>query len=312
MLSRLANRVYWLSRYMERAGNTAKTCNAYANLLLDLPAGTEIGWHTLVTIHGADRLFSELYSGRKEDDVMDFLLFDERNPASVYSSVCFARENARTSRDILPSETWEIVNSLYLNMKSLAADKVSRSKRSIVMSNVMHNVMRLEGMLNSGLSRNNTNRFIQIGRNLERADTTTRVLDVGSVLLTEGRSSLLRCHEGVVWMYLLRSMNSYQMYRQEVKRKVVGEDVVRFLVFDKCFPRSVTFCTDQIKQYAWELNSPEKTLRTVACIEKELENFSPEVITAEGISSHMDEIQKMLCELNQAVEETWFNTNKDI
>jgi len=312
MLSRLANRVYWLSRYMERAGNTAKIANAYANLFLDLPVGTGIGWHTLVEIHDSVELFEELYTEINEDNVMNFILFDERNAGSLYSSICFARENARTSRDILPSETWEIVNSLYLNAKVEKSEKVSRSRRYLFMNSVIHNVMRLEGMLNSGLSRNNTYKFLQLGRNIERADTTTRVLDVGATLLSEGLSSLFHSHEGVVWMNLLRSMNAYQMYRQEVRRKVVGVDVVRFLIFDKEFPRSVTFCVEQILQFSGKLPNPVEIIAMVDRIENELNSFTPENFTAVGISRHMDELQKMLAELNNSIDETWFSANIEI
>lgn len=312
MLSRMANRVYWLSRYMERSGSTAKIANAYANLFLDLPLGTEVGWHTLIQINGDDEHFASLYDSGEEDDVMSFLLFDERNIGSIHESICFARENARTTRDILPSETWEIINSLYLVSKREKSAKLSKSRRYLYLNNVIHNAMRLEGMLNSGLSRNSTYDFIQLGRNLERADTTTRILDVGSPLLTEDRSNLLRSHEGVIWMNILRSMNAYQMYRQEVRRKVVGEDVVRFMVHDKSFPRSVAFCVSQIREFAAKLPNPENVFSTIKLLEDELASFEPEAVTAEGISFHMDKIQKLLAEPHNTIEETWFNTSIDI
>jgi len=312
MLSRLASRIYWLSRYMERSGNMAKITNAYANLFLDLPVGTEVGWHTLIQINGADKLFSKLYDEKTEDAVMDFLLFNEENYGSIYSSICFARENARTSREILPSETWEIINSLYLVSKKEKSERISKSRRYLYLNNVIHNVMRLEGMLNSGLSRNNTFNFIQIGRNLERADTTTRMLDVGSTLLTEDRSSLLRSHEGVIWMNILRSMNAYQMYRQEVRRRVVGEDVVRFMVHNKHFPRSVAFCISSIREYSMTLPNPDEVISKIELLESELHNYEPEAITAKGISIHMDNIQKLLAELHNSIEDSWFNTNIDL
>jgi uncharacterized alpha-E superfamily protein len=312
MLSRMANRVYWLSRYMERAGNTAKIINAYANLFLDLPAGTEIGWHTLVDIHDANELFSARYDSKNEEDVLNFLLFDETNFGSIYSSICFARENARTTRDILPSETWEIVNSLYLAVRKEVGETTSRTRRFQFLREVMSNVMRLEGMLNSGLSRNNTFKFIQLGRNIERADTTTRILHAGSLLLTEGRSNLLIRHEGVVWMNILRSMNAYQMYRQEVKRKVVGKDVFKFLLFDKCFPRSVTFCIDQIMQYASTLHNPMEIIAMVNTIENELYSLNPDDITDLRIRRQMDELQKLLGELHNSIEDAWFNNNLEL
>ncbi|PLX69525.1 MAG: alpha-E domain-containing protein [Denitrovibrio sp.] len=312
MLSRIANRVYWLSRYMERTGNTAKTVYAYASLFLDLPAGTGTGWHTLIEINDAEELFAELYDKKTEDNIMNFLIFDERNPASMYSSICFARENARTSRDILPSEVWEIINGLYLTAKAEKSEKISRSRRYSYLNSVTNNVMRLEGMFNSGLSRNNTYSFIELGRNIERADTTTRILDVGSTLLVEGKTEFMIGHQGVIWMNLLRSMNAYQMYRQEVKRKVVGEDVVKFLLFNDEFPRSVAFCIDQIMKFSAKLPNSDKIIEMSNRIKFGLESFSTENVTAERIIKHMDEIQKLLAELHNGIDESWFNTSIDI
>jgi len=102
------------------------------------------------------------------------------------------------------------------------------------------------------------------------------------------------------------------MYRQEVRRKVVGTDVVRFMMYDKEFPRSVAFCVDKIMQYASTLPNPMDIIAMIDTIEHELNAISPKDVTAEGTNKHMDDLQKMLCDLNNIIEDSWFYNNNEI
>ena len=113
-------------------------------------------------------------------------------------------------------------------------------------------------------------------------------------------------------MNILRSMNAYQMYRQEVKRKVEGKEVVRFLLHDKLFPRSVAFCLNQIIQFAGEMPNPERITTAAREIEKELERFRGLELTAACVSKEMDDLQKMFGCLHNTIEDTWFNSNINI
>ncbi|MEM9728262.1 MAG: alpha-E domain-containing protein, partial [Myxococcota bacterium] len=114
MLSRVAERIYWAGRYLERAENTARLVNTYANLLLDLPEETGVTWSQLLKIVALDDLYAERHRKAKEEKVLRFLLVDERNPGSILSSLREARENVRTTRDVVPTEVWESVNEFYL------------------------------------------------------------------------------------------------------------------------------------------------------------------------------------------------------
>ena len=300
MLSKVANRVYWLARYMERAEDIAKLVNVYTNLMLDMPKGTDIVWYNLITIMGAEESFNELYTDRSENSVMSFLISDGNNPCSLISSMCFARENARTTRDILPSEAWEVVNELYLMVKKEKDNLDTRSKRYMFLTNMIKGGQRLEGMLVSGLSRNDTYNFLQIGRLLERADTTTRILDTGSGQKMKGT-------EGIVWMNLLKTMNAYQMYRQSVRRKVASADVIDFLLKDTQFPRAVAYCAQSIVYLASKLPNNQLVWEKAANVKIMLDTFFASKACAKDMHELMDKIQIALSAVDAAVNDTWFN-----
>ncbi|MDX1529610.1 MAG: alpha-E domain-containing protein, partial [Gammaproteobacteria bacterium] len=113
MLSRVAENLYWLGRYMERAENTGRIVNVNGNLLLDLPKGIAPGWQPLIEITGSGNFYRKSYNDFEERNVVKFLVGDPQNPGSIISSLSMARENARTIRDIIPRESWELINELY-------------------------------------------------------------------------------------------------------------------------------------------------------------------------------------------------------
>jgi len=236
MLSRVAERVYWMARYLERAENTARLMNVYSNLLLDLPRGTKVGWHTLIDITGANEDF--IASGRSDDErsVMRYLI-SEQNGISLFSTLAMARENARTTREIIPSEAFEQINDIYLFIRENASGQISRSARNQLLEQIIEYCQQLTGLLAGCLSHNHVHRFIRIGRNLERADMTTRIVDVGSSsllpeLIPESGVELESAepYQDMLWMSVLRSLSGYQMYRQNVENRVNAEDVVKFLL----------------------------------------------------------------------------------
>ncbi|MGE4319561.1 MAG: alpha-E domain-containing protein [Deferribacterales bacterium] len=305
MLSKVANRVYWLARYMERAEDIAKLVNVYTNLMLDMPKGTDIVWYNLITIMGAEETFNEMYQDKTENSVMSFLISDAKNPCSLFGSLCFARENARTTRDILPTEAWEVVNELYLLVKKEKDNLDTRSKRYNFLTSIIKGCQRLEGMLVSGLSRNHTYNFLQIGRLLERADTTTRILDAGSMILSAGQK--MKGTEGIVWMNLLKTMNAYQMYRQSVRRRVASSDVIDFLLKDTQFPRAVEYCVDSVGYLASKLPNNDPVQVKTKAVKNLLESFSAKDSSMKNMHDLMDQVQICLYDVDAAVNDTWFN-----
>ncbi|MBT8147268.1 MAG: alpha-E domain-containing protein, partial [Gammaproteobacteria bacterium] len=217
MLSRVAERVYWMARYLERAENTARLMNVYSNLLLDLPRGTKVGWHTLISIAGVQEEFDATGRTADERTVMRYLI-SEQNGMSLLSVLAMVRENARTTREIIPAEAFEQINNIYLFLKDNASGQISRSARNQLLEEVIIYCQQLDGLLAGCLSHNHVHRFIRMGRNVERADMTTRIVDVGSSSLlpdlmpdsaTDDEST--EPYQDTLWMNVLRSLSAYQM-----------------------------------------------------------------------------------------------------
>ena len=183
MLSRVADSIFWMNRYIERAENVARFISVNLHLLLDLPEIFEGQWGALVEITGDKQGFHERYGHADQQSVIDFLVFDAENPNSIVSCVSAARENARSVREIISSETWEAVNEFYLDMRdSSAQGKIQQDPHAFLRS-VSRSSHLIEGVLSETTSRSEGWHFARMGRSLERADKTTRILDIKYFLL---------------------------------------------------------------------------------------------------------------------------------
>jgi uncharacterized alpha-E superfamily protein len=179
MLSRVAERVYWMARYIERAEDTARLVAAYNHLVMDIPRGSQPEWDVLVRILDADAVFDKWFRVRNEQNVLRLLIGEAEAPCSIPNAVHAARENVRTTRDVLPDEVWELVNELHLYTKEAAEKSVGRRSRQEYLEQVITRTQVINGVLRSTLCRDHSYRFIKLGQLLERADMTTRVIDVG-------------------------------------------------------------------------------------------------------------------------------------
>ena len=190
MLSRVAEQLYWFGRHVERAENTARLVNVNANLIMDLPRPFKRIWANMIGITGSNDLFYRAYGTADEKSVLQFMLTDEGNPSSMACCVRMARENARSSREILPVEAWETINEFYLYVKNNPASGMRPGERHKYLNSVIRYCRQITGMLFSGMSHGSAYGFVRIGRNLERADMSTRIIDVGCVnLLPAGDES---------------------------------------------------------------------------------------------------------------------------
>ncbi len=247
MLARTVENVYWLARYLERAENTARLVSVNTHLLLDLPAGIAPGWLPLVDITGSRALFDSRYERAGEHDVVQFLIADRDNPGSLVSSLDLARENARALRDVLPAEAWEELNRFFIQLSEELPAGLSRRarfdflKRSILMSQT------LTGMLEGTMSRNDAHTFMMLGRNLERADMTSRIIDVRSAQLLPASAAELSPFDTIQWMSVLRSLSGYEMYRLRRRARMSRADVLEFALRDEQFPRACLFCLRQME-----------------------------------------------------------------
>ncbi|AHF00670.1 hypothetical protein THIAE_01805 [Thiomicrospira aerophila AL3] len=307
MLSRVAERVYWVARYIERVENSARMILVHSNLMYDLPKKIDISWYRLIELVSAEALFDELYDAKTEKNVMAMLISDTRNPSSLVSSLRHARENIRTTRDILPKETWNMINQLHLMLASRESDLSSRAKRNDLMEEVIRACQAMTGMFSGTLSQNETFSFLMLGRNLERADMTSRLLDEGGFFLGQQKHlEQVQAYENVLWANVLRSVSGYLMYRQHVQTQINGEDVVRFLLNDRKFPRSVTQCLQTIEQVIQQLPDGELVKQQVASLRVYLQEWRNFEAGSEELHGYLDQLQKHLMSLNNAIYQAWF------
>jgi uncharacterized alpha-E superfamily protein len=216
MLSRVAESLYWMARYLERAENTARFINSTTQVLLDLPRGASFGWDTLLKVAGLDALYNKHYVTANEADIMRFLILDERNPGSIFASIHSARENTRTFREVLPMEIWERINGLYLYTRENAALAThGRSQRYEVLNGIIERRQSVIGLLVGSMSHDLAYQFLKLGRNLERADMTTRIIDVNSAVNLPADATADMARERL-WMSTLNALSAFQMYRQHV------------------------------------------------------------------------------------------------
>ncbi|NND53499.1 MAG: alpha-E domain-containing protein [Gammaproteobacteria bacterium] len=306
MLSRVANRTYWLARYLERAENTARLINVYSALLLDLPKSAEIGWDIVLEISGSREDFDATAMTVDEKSILRFMLEEEGNPNALLSVLNHARENARTSRDIVPTEAWRAVNELCLYAREQLPKAKRARQRSQIMNEIISRVHAVTGMLAGTMSQGEPYQFIRIGRNLERADMTTRIIDVAAATLLAPRKGLDR-YDNTLWMAVLRCLSAYQMYRQYVRRRVNGTDVIEFLMRDHEFPRSFTHCLMQLSDALHRLPRAEDPVRCNDNLARQLNSIDYAALSYADIHGLVDELQVGIATINDSISTTWFN-----
>tara|TARA_R100001377_G_scaffold54754_1_gene32349 strand:- start:3383 stop:4357 length:975 start_codon:yes stop_codon:yes gene_type:complete len=313
MLSRVAERIYWLGRYLERAENTARLLTVYSNLLLDLPRGARVGWHTLVDITGNQEGFREKHKETDERSVNRFLISDQTNYSSIISSISLARENARTTREIIPTEAWEQINNLYLFTRDNMGKATARGTRHQLLQDIIAHCQQITGLLAGAMSHNSGYNFLRIARSLERADMTTRIVDVGSLtlvpsLMNPGLSiePASRPYSNMIWMSVLHSLSAYQMYRQHVLDRVNGEDVVTFLLQDTQFPRSVQHCLSILQSCLEYLPDNDATKRQVSATQKYVQDANIPELLESGLLEYIDDLQIEIGNIHANIADTWF------
>ncbi|MGB1801034.1 MAG: alpha-E domain-containing protein [Gammaproteobacteria bacterium] len=310
MLSRVAERMYWFGRYMERVENTARLVSVNTNVLYDLPKMVSHIWDSLIDITGSDGYFYELHDKTDELNVIRFLLADQLNPASIISSLKMVRENVRTTREIMPSEVWEQVNEFHLFVKQHVKNAVRRSNRHDFLDEIIQHCHQITGLLEGGMSHGNAYNFYKIGRNIERSDMTTRIVDVGCIYLRDESKQIPETYHNILWMNVLRSLTGYQMYRQFVHDRVNGEDVVDFLMTDDEFPRSVFHCLNELYDCISDTPNHDLPLRSITRTKRIINEMNTEELFKEGLGEFIDNLQIDLAEIHNQVTETWFDYSK--
>jgi uncharacterized alpha-E superfamily protein len=311
MLSRIAESIYWMSRYLERVDATARLVEI--NLLHGIEAEDVIAeaaeWKPLLVICGHQEAFDAAAGGREPTSarVIDFMTRERANPGSIRQSLRLARENARVVRDRISKEMWEAVNELWLRSEGRLArppgDDYYRMLRS--------EVARFHGLTVGTMVRGEAFGFYLLGFFLERADMTCRILDVKYHLLLPDLSLVGSPLDYYQWAALLKSMSGFEEYRRKYQA-LRPFDVAEFVVLDPDFPRSLRFAVDRMQQALVSIGSGGSGSAAMACVMELstlLEKHDAGTLLQDGLHAFLDRFLRRSSALHEALEEEYFEAH---
>lgn len=305
MLSRVAENIFWMARYIERAENTARIIMVNTNLLLDLPKGEHPGWKPIIEILGYEESFLQQHSDFNERVVLKYLIADQTNSISISHCLQQARENARTIRDVIPREGWEQINDLYLMAKSEASTGYSKKGRYDYLRKIITGAQAMTGLLAGTMLHDIGYDFLRMGRNLERADMTTRIIDVRSANLLPEHEGLTP-FENIQWMSVLKSLTAYQMYRRTFQVRVNRPDVLKFLLKDKKFPRSFYHALLEVKYCLKHLPRNDGLIALLNDVGKKVLRADQAILEQDELHQFIDELQLGLADINKMITSNYF------
>jgi len=301
-----------MSRYVERAENLARFVDVTFNLLLDLPSGAQEQWMPLVSTTGDNEYFAERYGAATRENVVQFLSFDADYPNSIYSCLRLARENARTIRETISSEMWEHLNNFYFLVKAASDRRQVLSAPQEFFQEVKLASHLFNGITDGTMSHGEGWQFARLGRTLERADKTSRLLDVKYFLLLPQVQDVGTPTDDLQWSAVLRSVSGFEMFRKR-HGQITPERVVGFLVLDRLFPRAIMHCVDIANEALHAISgSPESTFwnraeKQLGQLRSELAYLHVDEILARGLHEFLDRLQGKLNVVGEAIHQTFFS-----
>jgi uncharacterized alpha-E superfamily protein len=309
LLSRVADAVYWMARYIERAENVARFMDVNLHLALDAgPRGNPRyanQWQPIVDTSGDRAVFLQRYGEASRENVIRFLAFDEHNPNSICSCVRAARENARSVRETISSEMWEQANSLYLLLTG-AVGNVSPDELPDFFRSVRMACHLFEGISTATMSHNEAWHFSRLARCLERADKTTRILDVKYYVLLPSVSDVGTPYDDIQWAAVLKSVSAFEMYRKRHGR-ILPDTIVDFLLLDNEFPRAVRYSIGRADQSLHKITGAP--LGTFSCsseqrlgqLRSELDFADVNSILLDGLHEFLDGLQTKMNTIDECM-----------
>ena len=312
MLSRVAEEIYWMGRYRERAENVARLLEVNLHLSADAPAEMGNQWIPMVQTMGDEESFEKKYGEEYDEaNVINFLAFDRDNPSSMYSSLSGSRANARMVREIITSEMWQEINTVYLHVKKMASDRSASHTYYEFFSRIKRQCQLFTGITETTMLRNEAWQFARMGNLLERADMISRTLDVKYFMLLPSPDHVGTPYDNIQWMALLKSASAFEMYRKKW-RQVNPVHVVGFLMLDPEFPRSIYSCIiralDALRIISKDEpgNPEDHPLKKMTALKRQLETVTSSDVIRLGLHEFIDTIQTEIAEIHEAVTEKYF------
>lgn len=300
MLSRIAESLFWIGRYIERSDGTARILDVHLQLLLEDPwIEEDLACRSLLAVMGSgvadDRTLTR-------QDVLAILAVDRTHPASIAYSLGAARENARRAREIVSTELWECLNTTRARMPR----RVSSEKVHDFFGWIRERAALAVGIIESATSRDESWQFFTLGRSIERADMTARLLATRSLTEASGPS----------WTTILRSCGAYEAYLRTYRGVPSARNAAEFLLLDRLFPRSVLFSVLRAEECLRELQPrsgrivTDETQRILGSIRANLE-FRPISEILEDLPAQMDAVQTGTSDASEAIRQRYFPTHID-
>jgi uncharacterized alpha-E superfamily protein len=295
MLSRIASSLFWIGRYVERSDGTARILDVHLQLLLEDPwIDEDTACRSLLGVMGSEIPEETL----AREDVLRILAVDRTAPASIAYSIASARENARRAREIVSTELWECLNTTAARMpRRVTGDKVHQ-----FFTWVRDRAALAVGIMDSGASRDEAWHFFTLGRSLERADMTARLLATRSLTEASGPS----------WTTILRSCGAYEAYLRTYRGVPSARNAAEFLLHDRLFPRSILYAVARageslrdIEPRSERAGVSDRAVRMLGQVQSELE-FRPVAEVLDDLPAYMAAIQDATSAATVAITQRYF------
>lgn len=311
MLSRVADSIYWMGRYVERAENVARFIDVNLKLMLDNPDPAGPQWEPLVSITGDDEEFKKRYDDQAtQENVLKFLTFDPENPNSILSCLRSARWNARSVREIISQEMWLQLNKFYLMVNDAAKNPTEQLSLDDFFNDVKNCSHLFQGVTDGTMTHGEAWHFCRLGTQLERADKTSRMVDVKYFILLRSVEDVGTALDDIQWAAVLRSISAFQMYRRD-KGRITPKGVVDYLVLDRHFPRAIHHCLLEAQESLHAIsgtargtfrNKAEKLLGQLC---SDLSYAGVDEIIASGLHEYLDDLQIKMNQVSGAIYDTF-------
>jgi uncharacterized alpha-E superfamily protein len=305
--------MFWMSRYLERAGNTSRLLEINLRHMLEAEDDLteEAQWRPLLAITASQGLYQEIYgnddvSGHK---IVQFLTRERRNPNAILSSLRLARENARVVRDRISSEMWETINQLWLTCDHALINPIASERAPALFNDVRDGVARFHGFSVSTMTRGEAFGFYLLGTFTERADMTARILDVKYHVLLPDVAMVGSALDYYQWAALLRSLSGFEEYRHRYHTGLRPTDVVEFAIFESEFPRSLRFAVERMRNALEGLGGPQPgsgSGEALEALQKMLDDTSAEKVVAGGLHEFIERFLQGIADLNASVSREYF------
>jgi uncharacterized alpha-E superfamily protein len=304
LLSRLAECVYWAGRYLERTEASARLVKVHTELFLDLPKSAGMSWSPLLAVTGSREGFAARHGADIEEEVIRYLVVDVDNPGSVMAAVARARHNVRVTRGMFPRQAWEELNELHLWVLDTRHEGVDRRTRLAWADGVIRRCQLLSGVIAGTMTHDASYSFLEAGRFVERADMTTRVLDVQAGLLMSRHED--DPYADVTWMSALKSVAAAQTFRVRTPAGASGPTALRFLLKDPQFPRSVEHCLTELSRALIELPNHEGPMAACALVQRMLEDVDVDGLDGAALHRFVDQLQQGIADVHDLVAGSYF------